>query len=144
MIVIRCGTGGLFGSGQIVFGCLEQQRVDRSAIQLLAPGTAAILAVQHHTVVAHGPAILPIDELHGGQQQVDRHLGLSHLAAGIAQQNMTGRADHHLLLTDWLDVAQQCLRPQCGRLRRALQAIVQRCSIYSRSAQAKQQGECGM
>ncbi|MNJ60862.1 hypothetical protein D3C77_566230 [compost metagenome] len=144
MIVIGCSAGGLLGSGQNVFGCLEQQRIDCTAIKLLAPGPTAILAVQHHTVVAHGPAVLPVDELYGGQQQIDRHQGLSHLAAGIAQQNMTCRADHHLLLANWLDIAQQCLSPQCGRLRRALQAIVQRCCIYGRSAQTKQQGESGM
>ncbi|MNQ89345.1 hypothetical protein D3C85_1046510 [compost metagenome] len=67
-------VGGL-GTGQRAV-ILDLQVADLAAIELLAPGGAGIAAVQHHTVAAHGPALLRRREGHRVKIGADRHAGL--------------------------------------------------------------------
>ncbi|MNN16986.1 hypothetical protein D3C81_1301510 [compost metagenome] len=59
--------------------------------------------------MADRPAVAFIDEMHGGQQQVDRHPCLLHLGVGVEQENVAVGADHHQPVADTLHVGERFL-----------------------------------
>ncbi|MDT4877708.1 hypothetical protein FQZ97_1132470 [compost metagenome] len=55
------------------------------------------------------PAVAFIDEMHGGQQQVDRHPRLLHVAVGVAEENVAVGTDHHQPVANTLHVGERFL-----------------------------------
>ncbi|MNE60060.1 hypothetical protein D3C80_1551840 [compost metagenome] len=103
---------------------LDQQRADRAAIELLAPGRAGVAAVQDHAIVAHRPALLGSGEMHGIQIGADRHGGLLPMLTGIVGiENVATLANGHQTLTRAGHVQQGAALRQGTRLGRQFQHI---------------------
>ncbi|MNI51916.1 hypothetical protein D3C73_1066660 [compost metagenome] len=70
------------GGGQRLV-MLDQQSADLAPVQLFFPGLASVVAVQHHAVAAHCPALGGVRKAHCIQISTDRHLGLLPLSAAV-------------------------------------------------------------
>ncbi|RIZ03311.1 hypothetical protein AXW96_12870 [Pseudomonas aeruginosa] len=62
--------------------------------------------MQDHTVMADGPAVVGIGEMHRGQQNIDRHLCLLDLAGGRAQQHVAAAPHRHQIIADQLPIGE--------------------------------------
>ncbi|MNP13740.1 hypothetical protein D3C76_1060330 [compost metagenome] len=99
------GRGVVAGSpslNKLGLGRIEHALIDLHTVQLLAPAQAAVGTVQDHAIVADGPALPGVREMHGGQQDVDRHRYLMHVTFAVAQQNMPVGTDHYLAFANVL------------------------------------------
>ncbi|MCY1296695.1 hypothetical protein D9M70_460990 [compost metagenome] len=151
-LVVRRRRAGRLQARHLGLGPALHQGVEAVAVELLEPGRAAVGAVQDHAVVADGPALALVDEVHGGEQQVDRHRGLVHAAVGVAQEDVAAGADHHQPRAEPLQVGERRPHGAGRRLRGALQAVgqgrgegggAQRGDAQRTDAQAEQQPEHG-
>ncbi|MNR23662.1 hypothetical protein D3C85_1406930 [compost metagenome] len=91
--------------------------------------------------MADRPAVLRIDEVHGGKQQLDRHVGLPYAAVGVAQEDVATGADQHQAVTEALQVGEQPLPRIGGDGGRSLEPVGDGSAEGGRGEQAGAQAE---
>ena len=101
------GADGVTGAG-ITEPDIQQRRFALQVLVLQFPVGAAVIAGEDLCVVTDRPAMLVIDEVHGGQQLAAGHAGLHPVATGVfGEQDVAAIADGDQALAGMGDVQQQ-------------------------------------
>ena len=87
-----CASASHFGVAAARVVVRDQHVAEAAAVELARPGAAGVGAVQHHAVVADGPAVRRRREAHRHQVGADRHVGLLPGLAGVVAAAARGRA----------------------------------------------------
>ncbi|MNC13382.1 hypothetical protein D3C75_611270 [compost metagenome] len=111
----QCGGGALLAGFGAALGIIANHHGRLVAIKLALPGLAAVGAVQHHTAVAHCPAMGWRDKVHIGQRHAHRHApGLAPGVPGVVgNQHRAALAHRHQPVAGASDCQlQTVLRPR--------------------------------